>query len=359
MVDLLMFRNFRVKSSLRDYSVIFIEDFKQNIIREKSDKQYFIIDRKIYNLNKNFFDKNKIKQKSIIIKADENAKSFENFAKYANTLIKLKIDKNSEINLIGGGVIQDIGAFLSSILFRGVIYNFYPTTLLAQCDSCIGSKTSININSYKNLIGNFWPPKKVYIDFNFLFSLGISAKKSGIGEMCHYFLYSNIDLFNKFMGDYDKILINTQLIHKYIYKSLLIKKNVIQIDEFDNGERKKFNYGHTFGHAIEALTNYKINHGQAITMGMDFANYVSYNYNKLSIEKYELIRALLKKNFSKHNLKKYSLNKYISILKKDKKNKDSKLGCILFSENEKMHLTYQKFDKSFIQLVQNYFLLSK
>ena len=119
MVDLLMFRNFRVKSSLRDYSVIFIEDFKKNIIKEKSDKQYFIIDRKIYNLYKNFFDKKKIIQKSIIIKADENAKSFENFAKYANTLIKLKIDKNSEINLIGGGVTQDIGAFLSSILFRG------------------------------------------------------------------------------------------------------------------------------------------------------------------------------------------------------------------------------------------------
>ena len=141
-----MFRNFQVKSSLGDYSVIFIKDFKQNIIKENTDKHFYIIDRKIYELNKNFFDKRKIKQKSIIIKTNEDAKSFENFVKYANALIKLRIDKSSEINLIGGGVIQDIGAFLSSILFRGIIYNFYPTTLLAQADSCIGSKTSINIS---------------------------------------------------------------------------------------------------------------------------------------------------------------------------------------------------------------------
>ena len=92
---------------------------------------------------------------------------------------------------------------------------------------------------------------------------------------------------------------------------------------------------------------------------MDFANYVSYNYNKLSREKYELIKKLLKKNFPKHNLKSYSLKKYIAILKKDKKNKENKLGCILLSDNEKLSLRYQKFDNKFITLINNYFQYSK
>ena len=124
------------------------------------------------------------------------------------------------------------------------------------------------------------------------------------------------------MNDYDKILNNIKFIHIYIYKSLLIKKNVIQIDEFDTGERRKFNYGHTFGHAIEALTNYKINHGQAITIGMDFANYVSLKYNQISMQQYKIMNVCLKQNFPKHNFNNYSLKKYISILKKRQKNKE-------------------------------------
>ena len=354
-----MYKKISVKSSRGNYSVEFIDNFKTNILKNFNSNQIFIIDQKIYNIEKKFFDKKKIKNKSVIIKANEISKSFKKFDKYANLLIDLQIDKNSEINLIGGGVIQDIGSFLSSILFRGIKYNFYPTTLLSQADSCIGSKTSINLNKYKNLIGNFWPPKNIFIDFNFIKTLDLPSIKSGIGEMCHYFIYSDINLFVNFMSDYEKILNNHSNIYKYIPASLKIKKNVIQKDEFDTNERRKFNYGHTFGHALEALTDYKINHGQAVTLGMDFANYISFKNDDISKKNYYLINGLLKKNFPSHNLDNYSLKKYISILQKDKKNIDGMLGCILLNKKLKMNLVYKKFDNKLNNLILIYFNFKK
>ena len=193
-----MSSNLIVKSLHSKYEVKFIDSFKKEIIKNNKENNFYIIDLKIYKLNEIFF-KNKIsKNKTLLIKSNESSKLFSKMDFFAKKLVGLKINSKSTLNLIGGGVIQDIGAFLSSILFRGISYNFFPTTLLAQCDSCIGSKTSINLDKFKNLIGNFWHPKTVYIDFNFLNSLDETSFKSGIGEMCHYFIYNNINYFYHF-----------------------------------------------------------------------------------------------------------------------------------------------------------------
>ena len=209
--------------------------------------------------------------------------------------------------------------------------------------------------SYKNLLGNFWPPKSVFIDHNFLKSLDQPSIKSGIGEMCHYFIYGNFKFFKNLINEYDKVLNNPKKLIKYISKSLQIKKNVIEKDEFEKGERKKFNYGHTFGHALETLTNYEMNHGQAVTVGMDIANFLSFRLGKLRENDYFLLRNLLIKNFPNHKMNRYKIIDYINILRKDKKNKNNKLGCIFLNSKDHMSFNYLNFDKNLLKNLEYYF----
>ena len=230
---------------------------------------------------------------------------------------------------IGGGIIQDVTAFSASIIYRGIEWSFFPTTLLAQADSCIGSKTSINLGNKKNLIGNFYPPTEIYIDTAFLATLPEADILSGIGEMLHYYYYAASPFFEKIISKRPQLLSERRLLRDYIRESLQIKKGVIEIDEFDKGERNKFNYGHTFGHALETITDYGIKHGQAVTVGMDIANYLSVRMRLMGQALFDTLHAKLAVNFPGYNFSKCNMEAYFDALAKDKKNIGSNLGCIL------------------------------
>ena len=135
--------------------------------------------------------------------------------------------------------------FLSATLLRGINWNFIPTTLLAQADSCIGSKSSINCNGVKNILGTFTPPEKVAICPIFLSSLNKAEIHSGIGEILKVHAISGKEKFQKIKLKYDQLFKNNEELLKKIYESLLIKKKFIEIDEFDRGPRNIFNYGHS------------------------------------------------------------------------------------------------------------------
>ena len=170
---------------------------------------------------------------------------------------------------------------------------------MAQGDSCIGSKTSINFGEYKNQIGGFYPPNKIYIDLNFLDTLSSGDLQSGLGEMSHYFVVAGEKDFTDYKNHYDMALTNKKVLEKIISNSLKIKKNYIEIDEFDQNKRQIFNYGHSFGHAIESLTNYAVPHGIAVSFGMDIANYISVKRKLLDNAVRLEIRELLKKNLDR------------------------------------------------------------
>ena len=246
-------------------------------------------------------------------------------------------------------------AFIASIYLRGVDWIFIPTTLLAQADSCIGGKTSINLNDIKNIVGGFNPPVKIFIDFKFLETLLIEDIKSGIGEMLHFYFYSNSPYIKEIIREYDNLLENPKNLVKFIIESLKIKKSVIEIDEFDKGERNKFNYGHTFGHAIETATNYRIKHGQAVTVGMDIANYISCNNGLMDEANYNKTKQILEINFPKYNWVNFNNNLFIESLGKDKKNQGQKLGCILSEGPGKLSKHFLTIDEKFKLLIKNYF----
>lgn len=345
-----------IKSLFRNYQVNFVGDFTQPLKELVEQRAFFIIDAVVWELYKE-------KLKSLIpagfffiVEANEKNKSLDKCREIIEILVERKVRRNEKIVAIGGGVIQDITAFSASITYRGIEWSFFPTTLLAQADSCIGSKTSINLGDKKNLIGNFYPPSNVFIDGTFLESLSIDDIKSGIGEIMHYYIYAASPLFNEPIRDYADMIKDRSLLLKHIKESLKIKKSVIENDEFDRGERNKFNYGHTFGHAIESATDFAINHGQAVTVGMDLANYISMKIGFMSPDIFHNIHTKLSINFPEFNWNSIDLVRYLDLLSKDKKNVGSNVGCIL-AKNTGILLKQQlPLDDHFSELIHAYFI---
>lgn len=204
--------------------------------------------------------------------ASENAKTLPYLAVLANHLLGSGIRRDHGIVAIGGGVTQDIACFLAGTLLRGVPWTFYPTTLLAQCDSCIGGKSSINVGSYKNAMGTFTPPRAVWIVPHVLKSLPDTHMHSGAGEMLKIHAIEGPPYFDYIAAYYPR-LGESAILQRFVRQSLIFKKFFVEADEFDVGVRRLLNYGHTFGHAIESVTNYAIPHGIAISIGMDIANH--------------------------------------------------------------------------------------
>lgn len=317
--------NLEIKSHRGNYRVVF-----DNSDIKIENSSFVLIDSNVNKLYPSLtfgIDSNKI----IIIEAREENKSLEFCKKLISHLLYEGIKKNHKLIAIGGGITQDITGFVASILYRGIEWSFYPTTLLSQADSCIGSKTSINFLNVKNLIGTFYPPKEIICNTEFLNTLDKSEIKSGIGEILHYYIYDGNPKTFEIKKDYDRLLIDRNLLMTHIQESLKIKKEMIQKDEFDTDQRQIFNYGHTFGHAIEVLSEYKIPHGQAVTLGMDLANYISYSMGFLSLDKFTLLSSVLCKNKPNFNLLE-KVDEYMSLLSKDKKNIDNKIVCILASD---------------------------
>jgi len=348
-----------IKSKIRDYQVDFVDDFTLPLRQHIDENAFIIVDEKIEKLYKKQLDSLVPQERLCIVSATETNKTLSYCQVIIQKLLQNKIRKNSSLIAIGGGVIQDITAFISTVLFRGIDWIFFPTTLLAQADSCIGSKSSINLEGYKNLLGTFYPPLHIYIDLNFISTLPREAIKSGIGEIFHYYLLANESPMHGLRDEYEKLFKSPQLVKKYIQASLKIKQKTIEIDEFDKKERNIFNYGHTFGHAIEAVTNYAINHGQAVTMGMDIANYVSLRLGYINEAVFKSMHDILSKNLPVFNLESDKLDEYCQALSKDKKNIGNTLGCILTHGPGAMEKMYIPLDEKLQNILLDYFRLNK
>ena len=262
-----MSRCLKIHSKVRDYEARFVDDFVISLQKRMCPSDVIILDNNVYGLYASTFDPIISAVKCIFIVATEEQKSYRQITATIEQLIEKGFRKNHRLIAIGGGITQDIAGFIASILFRGVEWFFFPTTLLAQCDSCIGSKTSINFGHYKNQLGNFYPPSEVIVDLRFLDTLPERETHSGLGEMMHYYLVAGEEDFQRMQREYALSLKDKGVLADLIAHCLEIKQGFIEIDEFDKSERQVLNYGHSFGHAIESLTNYSIPHGHSLKVG--------------------------------------------------------------------------------------------
>jgi len=279
-----------------DYTVSFTSDYIHSFFKPGdfiiSDDRF----KKIFGTSNIFY-----------IVATENNKSIET----AMNIIKVIDPSIKRIVVIGGGLIQDIGSFVSSVYHRGIPWIYFPTTLLSMADSCIGSKTSLNTTSVKNKIGTYCSPNSVYINMMFLETLDDIQIKSGMGEILKMCMIGNALHMYKSLD-----------LKSLIKLSLLIKKSVIEEDLFDKNVRKGLNYGHTIGHALEVLTDYTIPHGLAVVHGMMLMNKI-FDYKNSLFEKYclELIVNDPMPKFDYSCIKK--------IIDQDKKRFGEKITCIV------------------------------
>ena len=188
-------------------------------------------------------------------------------------------------------------------MYRGVDWIYFSTTLLAQ-DSCIGSKTSINFVNTKNQVGGFYPPQKIYIDLKFLDTLSSADLQSGLGEMCHYFIVSSEKDFKGYKKSYEHVLSNKTVLADIIFKSLEIKKVILKLMNLTKKNARSLIMGHSFGHAIESLTDYSVPHGIAVSFGMDMANFISVKMGLLNSHVRTEIRELLQEIWKGYDIKK-------------------------------------------------------
>jgi len=207
-------------------------------------------------------------KKAIHVTAVEGNKSLEQAAPIVAKLRELGAHRRTHLLAIGGGIIQDIATFAASIYMRGIPWGYLPTTLLGMVDSCVGGKSSINVYGYKNLVGNFYPPVEVIIDLDFLRSLNAEQMIGGLCEAAKICYARSAEEFAAYLADAPAVNMMPAQAERIVIRSLRCKQWFIEIDEFDQKERLLLNFGHTFGHALEAGTEFRISHGVAVGIGM-------------------------------------------------------------------------------------------
>jgi 3-dehydroquinate synthase len=325
-----------IRSHKGPYSVIFDERLLTDPTALLDGDPHFLVDANVARLHADRLRRILEHPRTQIVDAIEENKSIERIAPVMERLVADKVRRNHVLVAIGGGIVQDITCFTASVLLRGVSWRFVPTTLLAQADSCIGSKSSINLGQTKNILGTFYPPREIFLCLGFLDSLKEDDIRSGIGEILKVHAIESATAYDALADDYDRLLTDRNVLAAYVRRALLIKQRYIEEDEFDRGPRNIFNYGHSFGHAIESATHYAIPHGIAVTMGVAIANRVAVLRGLLPERHCQRMRPALRKNYAPFATTRIDLGAMLSALTKDKKNTSSKLVLILPVGDERM-----------------------
>jgi 3-dehydroquinate synthase len=291
----------------------------------------YLVDRRLAELHAAELSPSIPADRAVYLEATEQSKSFEALTPLFLELLQRGLKRDGMIVVVGGGVLQDIGCFIASVLFRGVRWEMVPTTLLAQADSCIGSKSSINIGSYKNQIGTFYPPHRVLLPAGVLATLPWDEIRSGLGEVIKLQLLAGEDGFRELMCDLHDFRGQAPILAKWVARSMAVKKPYIEADEFDRGIRNLLNYGHTFGHAYESATHYDIPHGIAVILGVLTATHLSVRLGLAPASHYADLKMLLApwhQPYGMH-LQKAPRDDIFRAIKQDKKNTGQTVNCIL------------------------------
>ena len=312
-----------IESHSGPYQVNFEQDALEVLDRDVPESAHFIIDSRVAEIYRGRMANILAAPSVLLIEARENAKSLEKFPAYVDHLVTHRVRRDHVLIAIGGGIIQDVTCFLSATLLRGIDWRFLPTTLLAQADSCIGSKSSINCGNAKNILGTFTPPREVFIATKFLETLDERDVRSGVGEMMKVHAIESPEAFDRIAGDYARLFTDPETMQHYVRRALEVKKSYIEPDEFDRRERQVFNYGHSFGHAIEAATDFAIPHGIAVTIGMDMANYASMRLEVGSESHFIRMHPALRANYRGFEDHSVPAEKFMAAIAKDKKNTDA------------------------------------
>jgi len=305
-------------------SIILIGESLQNLQKYiASERVVVITDSNVRRLYGKDFPPYEI----IEIGMGEKIKNLDTVKAIYGKLLELETDRSSFIVGIGGGVVCDIAGFAASTYLRGVRFGFVSSTLLSQVDASVGGKNGVNFEGYKNMVGVFNQPEFVICDMNLLKTLPQKEVLCGLAEVVKHAAIGDSNLFSYLEENEKKVLqLDEEVVEKAVYDSVLIKSGIVNRDEREKGERRKLNFGHTLGHALEKTAGAP--HGEAVSVGMVVASVLSEKKGYLSTEEKGRIEALLKK-FQLPTRVQFDGKRLLDAVRKDKKREGEEINFVL------------------------------
>ncbi len=262
---------------------------------------------------------------TIVLKPGEEYKVQLTADTIIDQLIKLKADRKTVLIGVGGGVITDLTGYVASIFMRGISFGFVPTTVLAMVDASIGGKNGVDVGVYKNLVGTICQPQFILHDYNLLSSLPAGEWRNGFAEIIKHACIKDASMFRELkVNSIEVYQKKKKSFAELVRRNAILKIKVIQRDEFEQGERKLLNFGHTLGHALE--NQYELSHGQAISIGMTYAAKISEQL--AGFKQADSVIDLLEK-YELPTFAAFDKRKVLEVLKMDKKREKSEISFIL------------------------------
>jgi len=279
----------------------------------------------IYNILSDFG----VKVSTCVLPDGEEYKNLESLSLVFDFLMNVSANRKTLLIAFGGGVIGDMAGFAASTFVRGIPFMQVPTTLLSDVDSSVGGKTAVNHPAGKNTIGSFKQPEYVCIELSFLKTLPSRELKAGYMELLKHGLIQDADFFN-FTLQHSLEPLDFDYLEESIFRSCKIKGRVVEQDETEKGLRANLNFGHTLGHLIETHAGYgKYLHGEAVGTGMLFAAFVSWRWNELAQNEWDLICSSLTQNLLSVKLVKLDYDTFRNLILHDKKAQKQAVNFIL------------------------------
>ena len=307
-------------------SYYFDASFSQLDQLVQKENTILITDENIFELHAPIFDG----WKTIVIKAGEIHKQQSTIDTIIGQLIELEADRKTMIVGVGGGVVTDIAGYVAGIYMRGLQVGFVPTTILAMVDASIGGKNGVDVGIYKNLVGLIKQPVFILFDHSLLKTLPEDEWVNGFGEVIKHACIKDSALFDMLESTtLEEFKTSPRLLTELVRRNVDIKTGIVIKDEFENGERKLLNFGHTFGHAIENL--YKLPHGHAVSIGMVIAAILSTEINGLDLTSKNRIIQLLHK-YSLPTSLAFDKKNVFKVLKMDKKREREEISFVFLNQ---------------------------
>lgn len=272
---------------------------------------------------------------SVVLEPGESSKSLEVVDGVYGRLSESCFSRHSLLIALGGGVVGDIAGFIAGTYMRGIPFIQIPTSLMAQVDSSIGGKVGVNHWSGKNLIGLFHHPCCIWIDSSSLETLRFSEIENGFGEIIKYGMVLDTDIYNTLNNfpDIQSVRSSPEQFMGLISRCIRCKTNVVELDEREKGYRRILNFGHTIGHALEAVTGYsRLQHGIAITWGMVMAQELGKELGMVDPRWADTSTGLIRRMVSLPSLDDISIDDFMLFLVRDKKQKGGRAVFVLSSE---------------------------
>jgi len=270
---------------------------------------------------------------TMTVDATEEFKSVDSALAVVDFMDTQRVSRSSLLVVIGGGIVQDVGAFAACVYKRGVPWAYVPTTMLAQADSCIGAKSGLNFHGAKNLVGVFSAPRQILVHTGFLATLPEEDLLSGLGEVFRLSIIGGPAFLERFERLRPSAVAGDLLVLDQLIRSALsVKRSVIEVDEFELDLRRSMNFGHSIGHALEAITKHAIPHGIAVAVGVLVEAEISFQQGMLSRdERGHLLRAgaPIIPNRVRKVLADVSLDEILDVLARDKKVEGSVLKLVV------------------------------